>query len=292
MEPSRIARRDMTHDEVLRKHIREVKENHKLPSPPIVVTKVIQILKDPDLNVRELSRVVSDDPALAARTLSLSRSARYALRYQPRTVHEAILVLGLHTLRNIAVTAAAQSFMTRTGKVSQRLWNHSLAAALASRLLAQRIGISDPETAFLAGLLHDIGEMILFDSDPRDFEQIVEDAQRAGVALAQKEVEHFHFDHATAGMALLEFWNIDEQVGEAVLRHHEVEEDSVDSLASVLAMADYVCGKADLGFFSELPIPTAGLMEAFGCAGENELDQLVHEMRNAYEAESLLFKEL
>ena len=121
MEPSRIARRDMTHDETLRKHIREVKENHKLPSPPIVVTKVIQILKDPDLNVRELSRVVSDDPALAARTLSLSRSARYALRYQPRTVHEAILVLGLHTLRNIAVTAAAQSFMTRTGKISQRL---------------------------------------------------------------------------------------------------------------------------------------------------------------------------
>ena len=87
--------------------------------------------------------------------------------------------------------------------------------------------------------------MILFDSDPRDFEQIVEDAQCAGVALAQKEAEHFHFDHATAGMALLDFWNIDEQVGEAVLRHHEVKEDPVDSLASVLAMADYVCGKAD-----------------------------------------------
>lgn len=93
-------------------------------------------------------------------------------------------------------------------------------------------------------------------------------------------------------MALLDFWNIDEQVGEAVLRHHKVEEDSVDSLASVLAMADYVCGKADLGFFSELPIPTAQLMDAFGCAGENELDQLVHEVRDAYEAESLLFKEL
>lgn len=292
MELNRIEPRSMNHDEMLRKHIREVKEKHKLPSPPLVVTKVIHILKDPDFNVRELSRVISDDPALASRTLSLSRSPRYALRFQPRTVHQAILVLGYHMLRNIVVTAAAQSFLTRTNKISQRLWTHSLAAALAAQLLARRIGFDDPEQAFLAGLLHDLGEMILCDSDPRDFEWIVEEAQQLGESLTKKEVEHFHFDHATVGMALLEFWNIDGQVAEAVLHHHEVDSDDVASLAAILAMADYVCGEADLGFYGEMWRPTPRQALAFGCADEESLGELVQEVRDAYLQESLLFKEL
>jgi HD-like signal output (HDOD) protein len=78
---------------------------------PVVVTKVINMLKNPDFNVRELSRVIADDPSLASKTLSMSRSPRYAQRFQPKTVHEAILVLGLQTLRNIVVTAAAASFL-------------------------------------------------------------------------------------------------------------------------------------------------------------------------------------
>jgi len=291
MEPSRIEPHALSHHEELRRHIREVKEKHKLPSPPLVVTKVLQILKDPDFNVRELSRVISDDPALASRTLSLSRSPRYALRYPPRNVHEAILVLGYQMLRNVVITTAAQSFLTRTGKISQDLWHHSLTAALAARLLANRAGFRDPDSAFLAGLLHDVGEMILFDSDPRDFEQIVEDAEMSGEALVQKEVEHFHFDHATVGMALLDFWNIDPQIGEAVLKHHGGDEDSLGSLASVLVMTDYVCGRADLGFYNELPSPTAGHLLAFGCADDASLAQLVQEVKDAYHEESLLFKE-
>ena len=73
-----------TAQENLSQHLREVMARHKIPSPPVVVTKVLGMLKDPDFSVRQLSRVISDDPSLASRTLAISRSAKYAQRRQPR----------------------------------------------------------------------------------------------------------------------------------------------------------------------------------------------------------------
>ena len=103
---------------------------------------------------------------------------RYAKRFQPQSVHEAILVLGLQALRTIVVATAAESFLARKSKVAEKLWNHSLCAALAARAIAPRVGYRDVEMAFLGGLLHDVGEMVLFNSDPRGFEQVIERGKR------------------------------------------------------------------------------------------------------------------
>jgi putative nucleotidyltransferase with HDIG domain len=277
--------------DALRLKIREIKERHKLPSPPAVMTKVIHILNDPDFNVRDLSRVITDDPALASKTLSLSRSPRYAQRLQPQTVHQAILVLGLQTLRNIVVATAAKSFISRTNKISERIWSHSLAAALAGRIVAKRVGFADPEQAFLVGLLHDVGEMVLFNSDPRSFEELVEEAQRAQISIAKKEAEHYGFDHTAVGVALLEFWHIDDQVSDAVLHHHESEANAAGSLAAIIDMADYLCAEAELGFYAEFPVANAEMVRACGCADDESLRALVQEVREAFDQESLLFKE-
>ena len=199
MEIARMNRTAASAQENLHKHLREVMERHKLPSPPIVVSKVLKMLNDPDFSVRLLSRVISDDAALASRTLAISRSARYAQRHQPTTVHEAILVVGYQTVRNVVLSAAAQSFLTKNNKVAQRLWSHSLGAALAARLLANRTDFEDPELAFVTGLLHDVGEMILLYGDPRGFEQIFHDAQERNYPLIQKKEEAYSFDHASIG---------------------------------------------------------------------------------------------
>lgn len=277
--------------ESLRKHIREIKERHKLPSPPVVVTKVMNMLKDPNFNVRELSRVISDDPSLASRALSLSRSPRYAQRFQPQSVHEAILVLGLQTLRNIVIASAAESFLTRKNKISEQLWVHSLAAALAARIVAKRMRYADPELAFLAGLLHDVGEMVLFNSDPRGFEKIVDDVRQSKKSIVIKEAELYGFDHAAVGVALLDFWNMEEEVNDAVLIHHKGADNSAGSLASIIDMADYLCTQAELGFFGELPVPGSEMLHACGCADEESLARLTQELRGAFDQESLLFRE-
>jgi len=283
-------KRTKTAQENLHKHFRDVMERHKLPSPPIVVTKVLSMLKDPDFSVRQLSRIISDDTALAARTLAISRSARYAQRHQPKTIHEAILVLGYQTLRNIVLATAAQSFLTKNSKVAERLWSHSLAAALAARILAQRSAFGDHELAFLAGLLHDVGEMILLHGGPRGFERILEEVQETKGSLVHKEEEVYSFDHSSIGIALLNFWNIDSRIGEAVLCHHD-QEDNPDakSLTTIIAMADYLCSKADLGF-SEPPAPNSQMISVFGCADDESLQALVQEVRAAFDEESVLFR--
>lgn len=277
--------------DALRLRIREIKERHKLPSPPAVMTKVIRIMNNPDFNVRELSRAINDDPALASRTLSTARSAHYAQRFQPKTVHEAILVLGLRTLRNIVIASAAKSFLARTNKISQRIWVHSLASALAARIVAKRIGFGDPEIAFLAGLLHDVGEMVLFNGDPRGFEELVREAQQTRASTAEEEAKRYGFDHRAVGVALLDFWHIDEAVTEAVLGHHKSEDSSIESLAAITDMADYLTAQADLGFFGEFPAARAEMVRACGCADAEALHALVQEVRDAFDQESLLFRE-
>ena len=276
--------------ENLSQHLREVMARHKIPSPPVVVTKVLGMLKDPDFSLRQLSRIISDDPSLASRTLAISRSAKYAQRRQPGTVHEAILVLGLQTLRNIVLAIAAQSFLARNSKIAKKLWSHSLGAGLAARILARRSGFGDPELAFLAGLLHDVGEMILLHGDPRGFEEIVEEVQHDKVSLVDREKEIYAFDHPSIGVALLEFWNIDAEISDAVLRHHEHDgKPEAKSLPTILRMADHLCLKADLGFFSETSAPIYRVCCAFGCEDEAALEALAQEVRTAYDEESALF---
>jgi len=290
VEAGRFGYMSKTAQESVREHLRDVMERYKLPSLPVVVTKVLITLKDPDFSVRQLSRIISDDAALAGRTLAVSRTARYAQRRQPRTVHEAILVLGFHTLRNIVMAAAAQSFLSRTNKVAEKLWRHSLAAALAARMLSERSGIADPEVAFLAGLLHDVGEIVLLNGDPRGFEEMVEEVRRDHGSLVIKEREKYAFDHASIGLALLDFWDIDSRIGQATYWHH-YDGDSIDadSLVSILKMADYLCFKVDLGFFSEPPPLAPEMTHVFGCEDAESLEALAQEVRKAFDEENQLF---
>ncbi len=131
--------------------------------------------------------------------------------------------------------------------------------------------------------------MILLHGDPRGFEEVVEEVQQWKLSLVEKEKEVYAFDHASISVALLEFWNIDPQISEAVLRHHQHDgESDPKSLRTILRMADYLCLKADFGFFSESSAPYP-LLCAFGCDENSALEDLVRDLRAAYNEERLLF---
>ena len=280
-----------TAQENVRKYFREVMQKHQLPSLPVVVMKVLEMLQDPDFDVRALCRVLSDDAALAGRVLAISRSAHYAQRTLPTSLHGAVQVLGFRTLRNVLFAASTQNLLLGNGKFAEKLWSHSLAAALAARLLCRRLGIRDLDQAFLAGLLHDVGKMILLHGDSRGFEQMCLALSDEKCSMVDKEKETFGFDHAFIGRTLLDSWNMDGQICEAVLRHHEPEMSTdFKSLTAIIHMADYVCFQAKLGFFSEPPAPALGMMAEFGCHSPESFEQLVAEVRQAYDEESSLFR--
>lgn len=175
--------------------------------------------------------------------------------------------------------------------MSETLWNHSLSAALAMRMLCRRLRTQGEEQAFLAGLLHDVGEMILLHGDPIGFAKLAAEVQRAGCRMIDKEQEAYGFGHTLIGLTLLDSWNIDSQIGRAVLNHHsDATGDGSNQLAEILGVADYLCCKADLGFFAEAPAPTAATMAKFGCDSDESLEEMVQAIRIAYNEERALFR--
>jgi HD-like signal output (HDOD) protein len=129
--------------------------------------------------------------------------------------------------------------------------------------------------------MHDVGEMVLVHGDPRGFAMLAHDAQASQGQLKDKEQESYGFDHTHVGVTLLEAWNIDSQMKEANINHHNYEAAGKDpkALAASLVCADYLAFKADRGFFSQPPLPEAELMSAFGCEDEAALEELVQEVR-------------
>lgn len=282
-----------TNPDSVRKYFRDVMEKHKLPPFPVVASKVLAMIDDPDLSLRQICRVLSDDPALATRVLSISRSPYYGQRVSPKNLQDAVKVLGFRTLRTLVIAASTQGLFSTNNAVTERLWSHSLAVALTARILSERVGYKDDEQAFLAGLLHDVGEMILYHGDPKGFERLFREAERTKGSLLEKEREIYSFDHAFIGFTLLDCWNIDSEIGQAVLKHHEDREDrSADELATIIAAADCFSFSADLGFLSEPAAPPSNVLSAFGVDGEESFATMIQEARDAFSAESALFKTL
>jgi putative nucleotidyltransferase with HDIG domain len=275
----------------VRKYFRTVMERHELPALPFVASKVLDMIQDPDLNVRQLCRVLSDDAALAARILAVSRSAHYAQRNLPTNLLGAVQVLGFRTLRNVVITIATQGLFLTNNKISEKMWSHSLAVALASRILSARVGFRDTEQAFLAGLLHDVGEMILLHGDPKGFERLGQEVQQAQCLMIDKEQEVYGFDHTLIGLTLLDSWNIDAAIGQAVLHHHsETTDENSNGLGTILALADYFCFKADLGFFAPPRAPSGDILAKWACDTDALVDETVQKIRTAFEQESALFR--
>jgi len=275
----------------VRKYFNDIVANHRLPSLPAVASKVLEMIQDPDLKAQKLCRILSDDAALAGRILAISRSAGYAQRNLPTTLLGAVQVLGFRTLRNVVIASATHSLCVKGNAVSERLWNHSLAVALATRMLCKRVGTQDGEQAFLAGLLHDVGETILLHGDPIGFAKLAAEVQRAGCQMIDKEQETYGFDHTLIGLTLLDSWNIDSQIGRAVLNHHSnVTGDDTNHLAEMIAVADYLSCKADLGFFAVAPTPAAAILAECCCDGDEALAETVEAIRSAFHEESALFR--
>jgi len=237
-------------------YFRDVIDNHKLPAVPIVAGKVLQMIQDSNWNVEKLCRLLSDDAALSGRVLAVSRSPIFALRNPPNNLAAAVKALGLRALNTIVLANATHSLCLKGNKTSERLWNHSLAVALAMRLLAKRGGYRDGDMAFLAGLMHDVRQMIFVIGDPQGFAMICEELLQGGGQMVDKEREAYDMDHTLIGMRLLEEWNLDHKIPQAALNHHsDVGEDGNNELAGLIAVAEYVCGKAELGFFAVAPVP-------------------------------------
>jgi putative nucleotidyltransferase with HDIG domain len=274
-----------------REQFRQSIERREFPALPVAAIKALEMLRDPDLNIRALCRVLSDEPELAGKILAIGRSAYYGQRSLPTDLQTAVQVMGLRDLRNVIVSLVTHGLFKSTGLLTEMLWSHSLAVALASRLLSIRLGLRDPEQAFLAGFLHDVGQMMLLHGDPEGFSQIARDARQNNSQMAEKEQELYGLDHNLLAVALIESWNLGVEIGEAIGAHHNCDK-VIDprSLSSVLRMAHYLAFKAGLGFCAPALLPSPEILQTFAFDNDDLLTRAVEEVRQVYNTESALIK--
>jgi putative nucleotidyltransferase with HDIG domain len=224
-----------------------------LPTIPIVATKVMQLIESDRATAAELSKVVSSDPAVAARVLKISNS----------------------------------SFYGRQGKI-QNL--SSAIVLLASKIIAKKIGGLDEEEAFLAGLFHDIGKVIMNSQDPTKFQMVMERCYNEEIRFNEAEKSFYSFTHEEAGALVIKKWNFPDSLTQTVQQHHafafsDLSDISILQMTSVISLADLFCLR--LGIGQRYPMEDLSLTStkaaSFLGLDEEKLEALLEEFREAYE---------
>jgi HD-like signal output (HDOD) protein len=206
--------------------VRELLGRMKIvPSPPDLYMAIARVLRDPEASLDEVSTKAAQDPAMSAKLLQLANSAALGLRHKVINVEEAIGYLGLEMTRSLVLLAHTFSYCNRsrgTNARVDRLWKHSLQAGSLARRLAreERSSRELGDEAFLAGLLHDIGELLFLVNLPREYQTVLERARDTGIPVWQAEFDHFGATHAELGAELMAIWNLPMCVVEALALHH------------------------------------------------------------------------
>jgi len=223
-----------------------------LPAMPVVAAKVMQLVEDERATADELAKIVASDPAVAARVMKISNSPLYGCQRQTQTLPGAIMLMGFNTLKSIVVVAYLKDVFKPVGLMEKMLWEHAFGAGLAARIIAADIRQVNPEEAFLAGLMHDIGKLIMYNQDKAKFQKVVERYYNEDIWFEVAEKEVYPFTHAEVGGCVLKKWNFPDELTEAVLQHHTFdgsgqEEPYQKNIIAVTNLANLFCIKLGIG---------------------------------------------
>jgi HD-like signal output (HDOD) protein len=196
-----------------------------LPAIPGVVTRVMELTSDPNVAVSDVTRVIEKDPALAAKLLKVSNSSYYGMRQVVGTLKLALVILGVREVRNIVLGVSVLDTL-RDGTTEillsdHGLWRHSILVAGIAKKLGTHAQLSMQGEDFIAGLLHDIGKLVLWRHLNAEYRELYLRARRGSEPLHLMERDALGFDHADVAAALASAWNLPESLRSALLNHHD-----------------------------------------------------------------------
>jgi len=195
----------------------------KLISLPEIYIRVTQLLEDEHHNARQLGDIISHDPALTARILRIVNSAYYSLAVKIELVSRAVSVIGEDDLRNLVLaTSAIDTFSRIPNQLIDidLFWRHSVHTGIVARLLSRQCNILHGERLFVAGMLHDIGKLVLYFKEPELSQKVLLQAADSDGMLFNAEKEIIGFTHSDVGAALIDAWKLSDTLKEVVANHH------------------------------------------------------------------------
>jgi putative nucleotidyltransferase with HDIG domain len=227
-------------------HPRELKTLvDELPTLPVVFQELFSRMQDPDAQVSELADIISRDQALTAKILKLVNSAFYGHSSQITTISRAVIIMGFQAVRSAALAISVferfKDLNPATTEFSlEAFWRHSIATSCLAKQLSMVLKRCEPEDAFVAGLLHDTGKLVMLQHFPDDVEDLARAAREQQLTWRACEEVLFPINHAGIGRALFRAWDFPAGVVEAVACHHKPESASRHAeLAAIVHLADF-----------------------------------------------------
>jgi putative nucleotidyltransferase with HDIG domain len=215
----------------------------QLPALPQALLRLLEVCNDPDTDILQVSRIVAQDVTITAKILKLANSAFLGTRSTFLDIEQAVIYLGVDTVRNLAISVSVhETFKDRPQSsypVIEEFWHHSLLTALLAKEIAELCGYDNPAESYLAGFLHDIGKYLLGLCFGEEYGRLFASCGNNRQML-QKEQEALGISHAEAGAWLIQHWNLDQSLARAIAQHHRPFADLPDNqpLARITALAN------------------------------------------------------
>ncbi|MGZ8287797.1 MAG: HDOD domain-containing protein [Telluria sp.] len=269
----------------IRRNIRD------LPALPAIVLELIRTFDDPDADVTALADKISRDPALAARTLRLANSSYYGLPARVKTIRQAILMLGFDTMRTLVSAGGVINALSGRGPNPglEQFWRHSMATAVCARNIARHTRLNQ-EHAFVGGLLHDIGRLVLATRFPRQYAAVLAWREQHDAWEVEAEQEVLGIDHQQVGLMLAASWQFPALIQRAIGNHHQPQVDDLGDLPSVVHVANAIVHALDLcGGAGALVPPLSGTAWASLRLDSDMLHQVFRDTERQYGEASQVF---
>lgn len=216
-----------------------------MPVLPNRVNRIIELTEDPDSTIHDLEKEILKDQSLTSSILRLANSAYYGYPRKIDTVSQATILLGFQTIKSMTLASTVSKMMVHELKgyalEKNGLWTQSQTCAIISRYIAQEVKFSNPEAAYIAGLLRDIGKTILNYYVENEYNAIINKVEYGNISFLDAEEEILGFNHAQIGEKIAEKWNFPEELVEAIGLHHTPEKSTINpKLVSLVHIADAI----------------------------------------------------
>lgn len=217
---------------------------------PQIVSQVLKLADDPEASPKQMEKVIERDPAITAKILRVANSSYYGLNQVP-SIGRAISMLGMNTIRSLVVGVAYQQLMSGRAVASHfdklEFWRHSLGAATGARILAKLKMPMRAEELYVAGMMHDVGLLVMDRFHPLELDKAVGYAIDEGIRLHEAENLLFGFDHSKLGSILAKQWGLSQVVLDAIEFHHQPDMDENNSASTaVVALANQLAHQCGL----------------------------------------------
>ena len=212
-----------------------------LPTLPIIVQQIQRLIASPSSNMGQIAAVITKDQAIASRVIRLINSAFYGMGGKVTSIQQAIVLLGLNTVKNLVTGVSVVKMFEDAGVASifdrQKFWMHTFACALGSRAIAREIHAAEPEDFFLAGLLHDIGILVLDQFFHGEFIGVLQCAVGDKTDYTKAEQNILGITHQEIGEYVAQKWKIPELLVHSIRHHHNPATTDSACAGSIVAIA-------------------------------------------------------